>query len=103
MHLASDYIRYYKDAGTFTASPEQQEASEYFEATHEETVEQPDGTVAILRYMEPTMEGGSYGPFWEGTFEKQGYIYTLSVSLADASGAVARPALSTMVEVPHVS
>ncbi len=50
--------------------------------------------------MEPTMEGGNYGPFWEGSFEKQGYTYTLSVPLADSSGNVARRALATLVEVP---
>jgi hypothetical protein len=88
------------DAGTLTASPEPQETSEYFEATREEAVELPDGTEAELRYMEPTMEGGNYGPFWDGSFEKQGYTYTLSVPLADPSGDVARRALSTMIEVP---
>jgi hypothetical protein len=88
------------DAGTLTASPEPQETSEYFEATREETVELPDGTEATLRYMKPAIEGGNYGPFWEGTFEKQGYTYTLSVPLADSSGDVARRALSTMIEVP---
>lgn len=87
------------DAGTLTASPEPQETSEYFEATSEETVELPDGTEAKLRYMEPTLEG-NYGPYWEGSFEKQGYTYTLSVPLADSSGDVARRALSTMVKVP---
>jgi hypothetical protein len=50
--------------------------------------------------MEPKMKGENNGPFWEGSFEKQGYTYTLTVSLADPSGDVARRALSTMVEVP---
>jgi hypothetical protein len=50
--------------------------------------------------MEPTMEGGNNGPFWEGSFEKQGYTYTLNVLLADSSGDVARRALCTMVVVP---
>jgi hypothetical protein len=49
--------------------------------------------------MEPTMEGGNNGPFWEGSFEKQGYTYTLRVPLVNSSGNVARRALSTMVEV----
>jgi hypothetical protein len=31
----------------------------------------------------------------------QGYIYTLSVALADPSGEVARQALSIVVEVPE--
>jgi hypothetical protein len=89
-----------KDAGPLTASPESGETSEYFEATREETVELPDGIEAKLRYMEPTMKGGSYGPFWESSFEKQGYTYALNVPLADPSGDVARRALSSMVEVP---
>jgi hypothetical protein len=93
-------VRAGKDAGTLPASPESGETSEYFKATREETVELPDGTEAKLRYMEPTLEGGSYGPFWEGSFETQGYTYTLNVLLADSSGDVARRALSTMVVVP---
>lgn len=43
------------DAGTFSASPEPQEASEYFETTREEAVELPYGTEVRFRYMEPTM------------------------------------------------
>jgi len=93
-------VRVGKDAGTLTVSPEPQETSAYLEAPHEETVELPDGTEAKLRCMEPTMEGGNYGPFWEGSFEKQGYTFTLSVALSDPSGDVARRALSTTVEVP---
>ena len=54
----------------------------------------PDDAEAILRYMEPRMEGGSYGPF-----EKRGYTYTLSIPLPDPSGDVARRALATMVGV----
>jgi hypothetical protein len=50
--------------------------------------------------MEPTMEEGNYGPFWEGSFEKQGYTYTLNVPSPDTSGEVATRVLSTMVEVP---
>jgi hypothetical protein len=84
------------DAGTLTALPESQETTEYFQTT----VELPDGTETTLRYIEPTMEGGNYDPFWEGSFERQGYTYTLPVPLADPSCDVARRALSTMVEVP---
>lgn len=58
-------VRVGKDAGTLTVSPESGETSEYFKATGEEIVKLPDGTEAKLRYMEPKMEGGSYGPFWE--------------------------------------
>ena len=88
------------DAGTLTALPESQETTEYFQTTREETVKLSDGTEVRLRYTEPTMEGGNYDPFWEGSFERQGYTYTLTVPLADPSGDVARRALSTMVEVP---
>ena len=59
----------------------------------------PNGTAAELRYMEPTMDGGSYGPFWEGSFEKQEYVYTLTLSLSDSAGDVATRALSTMVKL----
>jgi hypothetical protein len=93
-------VRVGKDAGTLTASPESGETSGYFKATREETVKLPDGTEAKLRYMEPTMEGGSYGPFWEDSFEKQGYTYTLSVPSPDPSSEVARRVLSTTVEMP---
>jgi hypothetical protein len=90
------------DAGTLTAAPEPQDtASEYFEATSEETVELSDGTEATLSYMEPK-EGVviNQGPFWEGSFEREGYTYTLRVPLQDPSGDIARRALSSMVEVP---
>src|SRR3712207_2935157 len=96
---AGKQIGHANDAGTLIASPEPGETSEYFEATREETVELPDGTEAKLRYMEPTLEG-NYGPHWERSFEKQGYIYTLRVPSTDTSGDVARQMLSTMVEVP---
>lgn len=89
------------DAGTLAAAPEPPDtASEYFEATSEETVELPDGTEATLKYMEPK-EGVivNQGPFWEGAFEKEGYTYTLRVPLEDPSGEIARRALSSMVEV----
>jgi len=90
------------DAGTLTAAPEPPDsASEYFEATSEETVELSDGTEANLRYMEPK-EGVlvNQGPFWEGSFEREGYTYVLRVPLQDPSGEIARRALSSMVEVP---
>ncbi len=93
------------DAGTLTAAPEPPDsASEYFEATSEETVELPDGTEATLRHMEPKEgEMVNQGPFWEGSFERGGYAYTLRVPLDDPSGDIARQALSTMVEVPESS
>ena len=86
--------------GTFTASPEPNNAnSEFFEATNTRAVELPDGTEATLRYMEPTMEGGNQGPFWEGRFEREGYHYNLMMPLNDPSGEIAERVLSSMVEV----
>jgi hypothetical protein len=87
-------------AGTFTAAPEPNNAnSEFFEATDTRTVELPDGTEATLSYMEPTVEGGNQGPFWEGRFERDGYHYNLMVPLSDPSGEIAESLLSSMVEV----
>ncbi len=73
--------------------------SEFFEATKTRTVELPDGTQATLRYMEPTMEGGNQGPFWEGRFERDGYHYNPMVPLNGPSGEMAERVLSSMVEV----
>ena len=99
-NIVESYV-HANDVGTLTAAPEPPDtASEYFEATSEETVALPDGTEATLRYMEPK-EGVivNQGPFWEGSFEKDGYTYTLRVPLEDPSGDIARRALSSMVEV----
>lgn len=93
------------DVGTLVAAPEPPyEASEFFEATSEEAVELPDGTEATLSYMEPK-EGAmvNQGPFWEGSFEREGYTYVLRAPLDDPSGEIARRALSSMVEVPDSS
>ena len=93
------------DAGTLVADPgPPYEASDLFEATKEESVELPDGTGADLRYMEPK-EGVvvNQGPFWEGSFEREGHHYVLRVPLDDPSGDIARRALSSMVEVPDSS
>ena len=93
------------NAGTLTVATEPPDTvSEYFEATSEETVELSDGTEATLRYMEPK-EGEMVNqvPFWEGSFERDGYTYTLRVPLEDPSGEIARQALSSMVEVPGFS
>jgi hypothetical protein len=63
-------------------------------------VELPDGTEATLRYMEPKAGAiVNQGPFWEGSYEKVGYTYTLRVPLDDPSGNVARRTLASMVEV----
>ncbi len=88
------------DVGTLTAAPAPGvEASQYFDATSTETVELADGTEASLRYMEPNIEGGNQGPFWEGKFDKDGYTYTLRIPLNDPSGEIARRVLSSMVSV----
>ena len=90
------------DVGTLTAAPGAGAAdSEYFDATSTETVELADGTEASLRYMEPNIEGGNQGPFWEGEFDKNGYTYTLKIPLDDPSGEIARRVLSSMVSVPE--
>ena len=39
--------------------------------------------------------------FWEGSFERESYTYTLREPLQDPSGDIARRALSSMVEVPN--
>ena len=52
-----------------------------------------------MKYMEPT-QVVNQGPFWEGSFEREGYSYTLRVPLDDPSGDMARQVLSSMVEIP---
>lgn len=90
------------DSGTIVAAPEPPyEPSGVFEATKEEQVELPDGTEATLEYMEPK-EGElvNQGPYWEGSFEREGHHYVLRVPLQDPSGDMARQVLTSMVEVP---
>jgi hypothetical protein len=101
-NIVQSYV-HANDAGTLTAArePPEDATSEFFEATSEETVELPGGAEANLKYMEPKEEGiVNQGPFWEGSFEREGYTYTLRISVDDPSGDIARQALSTMVEVP---
>ncbi len=57
----------------------------------------PDGTEGKLRYMEPVREGVNYGPRWQGTFDKDGYTYSLE--FADYGKEIVEQALSTMVLV----
>ncbi len=85
--------------GTFTATPEPESnpTNEFFEATRTEEIELPDGTPATLRRMEPTGTPANQGPYWEGTFEREGYTYTLTIELPDTSGDVAGRTLSSMV------
>ncbi len=86
--------------GTLQAVPESEhEPSQGFRATSTEDVTLPDGTVAKLRYMEPASDVAMYSPRWEGTFEREGYIYTLSTSIGQNGKDISRQAISTMVEV----
>ncbi len=97
--LVEPFVRY-NTVATLTGVPQSEhEPSDLFEATSTQDVELPDGTEARLRYMEPVGEPGNYGPYWEGTFDKGGYAYTLSVFLGRNGEEIAEQALSTMVEV----
>ncbi len=89
-----------KIRGSLEAVP----ASEYepdqrFEATSTEDVELPDGTEAKLRHMQPVLRTAMYGSRWEGTFDKGGYTYTLSILVGQKGYVSTKQALSTMVEV----
>lgn len=43
----------------------------------------------------------NYGPYWEGTFDEGGYIFSLSVYLGRDGKEIAKQALSTMVPVEN--
>ena len=88
--------------GSLRAVPaSESEPDQRFEATSTGDVELPDGTEAELRYMEPVGEVVNYGPRWEGTFDKDGYSYTLEMS--GYGKEVVEQALSTMVLVEKVA
>ena len=59
----------------------------------------PDGTQAQLRYVVPEVEVVNCGPYWEGTFDEGGHIYTHSVYLGRGGKEIAKQTLSTMVPV----
>jgi hypothetical protein len=59
----------------------------------------PDGPVANVKRLEPP-QGGNYGPFTEGTFEEEGYRYTVLIENDSPDGDATRQILSTMVKVP---
>ena len=90
----------FKTIGSLEAIPASEfEPSQHLKATSTEDVELPDGTEAKLRYMEPVREEVMFGPRWEGTFDKDGYTYSLSTN-GDAFGKeIVEQALSTMVLV----
>jgi hypothetical protein len=86
--------------GYLRAVPESKDEPDRLrKATSTENVRLPDGTEAQLRYMEPVGEVANYGPQWEGTFNKDGYTYTLSTSLEPDGEAILAEALSSMVAV----
>ena len=60
-----------------------------------------NGTVADLKRVDPP-EGSNGARFYIGTFEEEGYRYTLRVEFVDfLEGDLARQTLSTMVKVPR--
>jgi hypothetical protein len=64
-----------------------------------EDVALPDGTKANLKRLDPP-QGANYGPFTMGTFEEEGYRYTVLIENDSPEGDVTRQILSTMVKVP---
>lgn len=97
--LVEPFVRY-NTVATLVAVPESgYEPSDFFEATSTESVRLPDGTEAELRRMEPVEDGGNYGPYWEGAFDRDGYTYILSVFLGQNAEDIAEQTLSTMIEV----
>ena len=64
-----------------------------------EDVNLPDGTVAHLERREPP-QGANYGPFTVGTFEEEGYRYTVFIENDSSDGDLARQILSTTISVP---
>ena len=88
----------YETIGSLEAIPASEfEPDQRFEATSTEDVKLPDGTEAKLRYMEPVQEEVMFGPHWEGTFDKNGYTYSLEFD--DYGKEIVEQALSTMVLV----
>jgi hypothetical protein len=63
-----------------------------------EDVTLPDGTAANLERLEPP-QGANYGPFTVGTFEEEGYRYTVLFENDSTEGDATRQILSTMVRV----
>ena len=75
------------------------EPNKRFQVASTEDVRLLDGTQAQLRYVIPVGEVVNYGPYWEGTFHKGEYIYTLSVFLGQNGKKITKQTLSTMVPV----
>ncbi len=86
--------------GSLEAVPaSESESDQRFEATSTEDVRLSDGTEAKLRYMEPVSRTVMYGSRWEGTFDKGGYTYTLSILVGQNGYVVTKPTFSSMVLV----
>ncbi len=97
--LVEPFVRY-NTVATLTTVPESEsEPNRLFEPTSTESVRLPDGTEARLRHMVPVGEVVNYGPYWEGTFDKGGYTYTLSIFLGQHGKDISEQTLSTMVVV----
>lgn len=95
---------HYMTLGRLTASPVN--ASRLPELTNDlgkphqlEDVTLPDGTVAKLKRLVPP-RGANYGPFTVGSFEKEGWRYTVAIEGDSPDGDMSRKILSTMVKVP---
>lgn len=90
----------FETVGTLQAVPESEhEPDPRFKATSTEEVTLPEGTEAQIRRMEPASDAAMYGPRWEGTFEREGHVYTFSTSIGQNGEDIATQAISTMVEV----
>ena len=87
--------------GTLTASREPMSPDlPQITETPRGTVELPDGTEATLTLQEAP--GTNMGTLSVGTFEKDGWTYTLSLQVGEAQSAdVTEQVLSTMVPVPQ--
>ena len=87
--------------GTLTASREPKPtAPPQVSETPRGTVDLPDGTEATLTLQEAP--GTNMGTLSVGTFEKDGWTYTLSLQVGEAqSPDVTEQVLSTMVSVPQ--
>lgn len=97
--MVDTFVRY-RTVATLRVIPEAAlEPNEQFKTVSTEAIELPDGTEAILSRMEPVGERPTQGPYWEGTFERGGFAYTLTVTSEALAKANVEQALSTMVQV----
>ncbi len=94
---------HYMTAGRLTASPASAPPADPTNGLGTpqqlEDVALPDGTVADLERLEPP-QGANYGAFTVGTFEEEGYRYTVMIENDSPEGDAVQQILSTMVRVP---